>query len=80
MPNYRIFTAINEMELLIFFCPFREAICELGCFFRFENEFLQCVVVKLRSCYEASVKSKARGYINFLSSHGTELGAIKEVS
>ena len=64
----------------MFFCPLREAICELGRFFKFENEFLQCVVVNLRGSYEASVKSKARGYINVLSSHGTELGAIKEVS
>ena len=49
-------------------------------FFNFESDFENCVVVKLRQNYEVFLKSKTRGYLNVLSSDGTRLGAVKEVS
>lgn len=49
-------------------------------FFTFENDFENYVVVKLRENYEVFLKKKPRGYFNALSSGGTRLGVVKEVS
>ena len=61
-------------------CILRTAIRVFLPFFTFENDFKNYVVVKLRENYEVVLKKKPRGYLNVLSSEGTRLGAIKEVS
>jgi len=61
-------------------CILRNAIRVFLPFFNFENDFENCVVVKLRQNYEVVLKSQPRGYLNVLSSDGTRLGAVKEVS
>ena len=61
-------------------CILRTAIRVFLPFFTFENDFENYVVVKLRKKYEVVLKNKPRSCLNALSSNGTWLGAIKEVS
>lgn len=49
-------------------------------FFTHEKNFSKFVVIKLREWYEVWFTQKTRGYLNFLSSDGTRLGAVKDVS
>jgi len=47
-------------------------------FFTFENDFVRFIATKLRESYQDWLKKKPQGYINSLSSVGTQLGAVKE--
>ena len=49
-------------------------------FFTNEENFAKFVVIKLREFYEVRFMKRTRGYVNSLSSSGTRLGAVKEVS
>jgi len=64
--------------LLFGICALRNAIQEFLQFFTFKDDF-EKFVIKLRECYTAWLKKGTR-YLNALSSEGTEVGAVKEVS